>query len=149
MRVNLFQSPQYKTVMQEHIYNILQLLLEETGEFAVACELKYITFDPELPDHISAAFNDTVLFIISNYTLESARLDKKTFRFEAGFGEENFGSIVSMPLLAIKQIFVGDTPLVLNYASPTLPHDTAPKHSMEALLSNPENRKLLKKKKKP
>ena len=146
MKVNLFQTPEYKALMQKHLAAVIAFLFRNDQEFAVACELKHVTFDPPLPEEILGAFNDTVLFIISNYTFETAQLEDDTFSFEAGFGEENFGAVVSMPLLAIKQVFVGETPLVLNYASPALPKKNAPKNSMEALLNNPENQKLLKKK---
>ena len=92
------------------------------------------------------AFNEAVLFILTGYTLESAFRKDDTLVFEAGFGAENFGSVVTVPLLAIKQIFLGETPLLLNHA--TLPMPSSPKatNSMEALLNNPENQKLLKKK---
>ena len=58
-----------------------------------------------------------------------------------------------MPLLAIKQIFVGENPLLINLAHPELEdqkkkeESASKKSSMEALLSNPENKKLLKTKK--
>ena len=145
MKVNLLQHADYKTLMEKHIEEMLTLLFRHDTEFAVACELKYVTFDPELPETIRRHFNENVLFIISNYTFETATAENGTFTFEAGFGEENFGSVVSMPYLAIKQIFVGETPILLNYASPSS-IKTSPTNSMEALLKNPENRKLLKKK---
>ena len=62
------------------------------------------------------------------------------------FGEYNFGSTVRVPLLAIKQLFLEDDPIILNLSNPSdkkKPSAT----SMEALLNNPENKKLLKKKK--
>jgi hypothetical protein len=145
MKVNLFQNNEYKALMEEHIEKMLDFLLRNDTEFAVACELKYVDFNPPLPEHIFEHFNETVLFIITNYTFETAFCKKGRFGFEAGFGEENFGSEVTMPLLAIKQLFVGETPLLLNHASPNTAKQT-PKSSMEALLSNPENQKLLKKK---
>jgi hypothetical protein len=61
--------------------------------------------------------------------------------------------VVSVPLLAIKQIFVGDNPIVINLANPVIEGDkkkegsASKKSSMEALLNNPENKKLLKNKK--
>jgi hypothetical protein len=146
MKVNLLQHADYKTLMEKHIEEMLALLFRHDTEFAVACELKYVTFDPPLPESILKHFNETVLFIISNYTFETATAENGTFTFEAGFGEENFGSVVSMPYLAVKQIFVGETPLLLNYASPIETKKMTPKNSMEALLNNPENQKLLKKK---
>jgi len=147
MTINLFQTPQYRSLMQEHIAKTITYLFEKNQEFAVACEVKFVHFNPELPENIKETFNDTVMFILSGYTFETAKLEDKIFYFEAGFGEGNFGSTVAVPLLAIKQLFVGDNPIVLNLAEP-IPHkETSTKSSMEALLNNPENKKLLKKKK--
>ena len=147
MTINLFQTPQYKSLMQEHIEKTISYLFEKNQEFAVACEVKYVHFNPELPTNIKETFNDTVMFILNGYTFETAKLEDKIFYFEAGFGENNFGSTVEVPLLAIKQLFVGDHPIVLNLAEPIRNKETSTKNSMEALLNNPENKKLLKKRK--
>ncbi len=153
MTINLFQTPEYRTLIQTHIFQTIDYLFQKNQEFALACEIKYITFNPELPSNIKESFDETVLFILSGYTFESAQLEEEHFQFEAGFGSENFGSTVSVPLLAIKQIFVGDTPIVINLANPVIKSEekkeesTSKKSSMEALLNNPENKKLLQKKK--
>ncbi len=147
MTINLFQTPQYRSLMQEHIENTITYLFEKNQEFAIACAIKSVHFDPELPENIKETFNDTVMFILSGYTFETAKLEKEMFYFEAGFGENNFGSTVAVPLLAIKQLFVGDHPIVLNLAEPVIEKVTSSKNSMEALLNNPKNKKLLKKKK--
>lgn len=153
MTINLFQTPEYRTLIQTHIFQTIDYLFQKNQEFALACEIKYITFNPELPPDIKESFEETVLFILSGYTFESAQLEEDHFLFEAGFGSENFGSTVSVPLLAIKQIFVGDNPIVINLAQPVIKREeikeesTSKQSSMEALLNNPENKKLLKKKK--
>jgi len=148
MTLNLFQTAQYQTLMKEHIAKTIIYLFEQNQEFAIACETEYITFEPELPSDIRESFNETVLFVISGYTYESAKVDDDYFVFEAGFGSENFGSTVQVPLLAIKQLFVEEHPIVINLAKPAVLVKQADKtkNSMEALLSNPENKKLLKKK---
>jgi len=149
MTINLFQTPEYKKLMQNHIFQTIEYLFQKNQEFAVACEIKHITFNPELPQSILDTFEETVLFILSGYTFESASIDKDYFSFEAGFGEENFGSTVTVPLLCIKQVFVGEHPIVFNLVKyeGEKKESTSNKSSMEALLNNPENKKLLKKKK--
>jgi hypothetical protein len=153
MTINLLQTPEYRTLIQRHIFETIKYLFNKDQEFALACEVKYITFTPELPANIKDSFDDTVLFILSGFTFESAQLNEEYFSFEAGFGSENFGSTVSLPLLAIKQLFVGDNPIVINLANPVLESEkkneesASKKSSMEALLNNPENKKLLKNKK--
>ena len=154
MTINLFQTPEYRTLIQTHIFQTIDYLFQKNQEFALACEIKHVTFNPELPSSIKESFENTVLFVLSGYTFESAQLEEDHFVFEAGFGSENFGSTVSVPLLAIKQVFVGDNPIVINLAQPVIEREEIKKEaslskqsSMEALLNNPENKKLLKKKK--
>ncbi len=153
MTINLLQTPEYRALIQSHIFETIKYLFDKNQEFALACEVKYISFTPELPTEIKKSFDDTVLFILSGFTFESAQLNEEYFSFEAGFGSDNFGSMVSIPLLAIKQIFVGDNPIVINLSNPAIKSmgkkevSASKKSSMEALLSNPENKKLLKNKK--
>jgi len=149
MTINLFQTPEYKELIQEHIFKTIEYLFQKNKEFAIACEIKHITFSPELPQSILNSFDETVLFVLSGYTFESASIDRDYFSFEAGFGEGNFGSTVTVPLLCIKQVFVGDHPIVFNLVKyeGKEKKSTLNKSSMEALLNNPENKKLLKKKK--
>jgi len=147
MTINLFQTPEYKELMEKHIEKTISYLFNKNQEFALACEIKHVTFTPELPSDIKDKFNETVLFVLSGYTYETAKLEDGYFYFEAGFGSDNFGSTVAVPLLAIKQLFVEDNPIVFNLAEPVIEEDVSKKSSMEALLNNPENKKLLKKKK--
>jgi hypothetical protein len=142
-----FQSDAYRQIQREHLYNTLAFLLEEGVEFAVAAEVEYLDFDPALPEEIAERMAPVSLFVLSNYTFESAGVDGEALSFEAGFGAENFGSRVTVPLLAIKQVIVGEYPIAINIAEPSPLEAPETARSMEALLSNPENRKLLKKKK--
>jgi hypothetical protein len=150
MTINLFQTPEYKALIQSHILQSIEYLFHKNQEFALACEIAHITFSPELPKDILESFDETILFVLSGYTFESASIDKEYFTFEAGFGSDNYGSTVTVPLLSIKQVFVGDHPIVFNLAKYEVKKEkevTSTKSSMEALLNNPENKKLLKKKK--
>jgi len=143
--------------MQNHLFKTIEYLFGKDQEFALACEVKTITFTPELPTEILDSFNEAVLFILSGYTFESAKLEEEHFSFEAGFGPDNFGSLVNIPLLGIQQILIGgDTPIMINHAKPMIEEEKEKESdsqealkssSMEALLKNPENKKLLKGKK--
>lgn len=166
MTINLFQTKEYKALIAEHILKTITYFFEKQQEFSVACEVKHIEFSPELPHDIQENFDEVVLFIVSGYTYESASIDDHYFSFEAGFGSDNFGSTVSIPLLAIKQIFIGENPIVFNLAehndikpssmdtrkssmkdSTEAPMNASMKASMKSLLNNPENKKLLQRKK--
>ena len=149
MPLDLFQTDEYRHLQQEYLYKTIDFLLKNGVEFAVAAQIDAVDFEPPLPEEIRKRLHDVSLFILSGYTYESSFLEKDALRFEAGFGEENYGSWVTIPLLAIKQIYVDEFPIAVNVAE-TAPESPAPdpSRSMEALLKNPENLKLLKKKKK-
>ncbi len=149
MTTNIFQTTQYKQIMQKHIFETIEYLFSQNQEFAIACEVKHLNFNPQLPLDILDNFNETVLFVLAGYTFESASIDSDYFSFEAGFGENNFGSTVTLPLLSIKQLFVGDNPLLFNLATyeKKIEKESSTNLSMEALLNNPENKKLLKNRK--
>jgi len=144
--LELFHTDAYRSLMRDHLYNTLAFLLDENQEFAVAAEVEYMTFEPDLPRSITRQFGEVALFVLAGFTFESAWMDEEALYFEAGFGEENIGARVVLPLLAIRQIFVGEYPITINITSPAPAYtDTNPdaEHSMEALLNNPENQKLL------
>lgn len=91
------------------------------------------------------------LFVLSGYTFESIEVGEEFLQFEAGFGENNDGSFVSVPFGAIIRIALySDTNLQENVLFMNLfasLDDTAPSkgmaNSMRALLQNPENQHLL------
>ena len=46
MTINLFQTPQYRSLMQDHILKRrFTYLFEKNQEFAIACEIKYVHFE--------------------------------------------------------------------------------------------------------
>jgi hypothetical protein len=138
------QKPQFQNIMQEHIFNTIQFLFDSEQEFSVACEIDFVRFKPALPKDIWSKLPPMTLFILANYSFESASLNDDYLQFEAGFGADNIGAIVKIPLLAIKQIIVNEYPILINIASTQEEKEEV--DSMSALLNNPENAKLLKKK---
>ena len=44
MTINIFQTPEYRTLIQTHISETIQYLFGKNQEFALACEVKHITF---------------------------------------------------------------------------------------------------------
>jgi hypothetical protein len=147
----IIKDVNFRKMLESHCRETLGYLLEKEQQCSVLCYIKYVKFDPELPSHILEGFNDITLFVLSNYTLQSAKIDGDYVTFEAGFGPENVGSVVSLPLFAIIQIIVSDNVLFLNPAANTpivkkanVDKD-AERNSIEAILSNPKNSNLLKK----
>jgi len=138
-------------MMEEHIEDILGYLFEENINFSILTNVADIDFEPPLPSHITETFKPITMFVLAGYTFESSLIEDGVLSFEAGFGSENIGSLVSIPLLAILQIIVEETPIFINLSITESLRDRRKevdkgvKKSMEALLSNPENKKLLKK----
>jgi len=145
MSLKNLQKPQFREIMQEHIFNSIEFLFDTNQEFGVACEIEFVQFDPPLPKDIESTLPTVTLFMLANYSFESASLNEDFLQFEAGFGTDNFGSFVQIPLLAIKQMFVGEYPVLINITSPQEEKEEV--DSMSALLNNPENAKLLRKNK--
>ena len=116
-------------------------------------DTKNVKFNPPLPKHITDTFQQVILFTLVGYTYESAKIDEKNLYFEAGFGEENIGSVVTIPIQSILQILVEENPIFVNLSYITEDEeeeeeDKGVEKSMQIFTSNPENQKLLKKRKK-
>lgn len=111
MRKILFQ-PQFKSVMNAHTRDILQFLIQNSVNFNILCDMKRASFSPQLPEHITSTFNEITLFVLAGYTFESIELHESCMSFEAGFGNENIGSIVSVEYEGIVQILLHDNDLL-------------------------------------
>ncbi len=150
MSMKKLESSAYQELMKEHIYATIEYMFDKDQEFGVACETINVSFDPDLPTELRASLPEVTLFMLANYSFETASIDTDYISFEAGFGANNFGSLVHIPLLAVKQIFVDEYPILINVAAinevVVEEEEKAPIDSMAALLNNPENAKLLKKK---
>jgi len=154
MLYDVLKDRNYANLMQKHILEILTFLFETEQNFGILCKIETLTFDPELPADITTEFRPMTLFFLAGYTFESARMENDSLIFEAGFGPDNLGSIVTVPLLGIMQVIIDETPIFVNLASPLETNNTKAqnneseksgvKSSMEALLANPENKKFLK-----
>ena len=151
MLIDMIKHAEFQEMMEAHIKDMLAYFLENDQPFGLLCNLEYVTFDPPLPDEIAKNLSEVTLFMIAGYTFESFEFDEHTLFFEAGFGPQNFGSVVSMPLLAVLQLLVEETPIFINMARPMADYKekrekSGIQSSMETFLSNPENKKFLKKK---
>lgn len=152
MSLENLETQTFKELMQSHILETIEYMFNSNQEFGIACEISDVRFTPELPSKLQESLPDVTLFMLANYSFESATVDIHQLTFEAGFGADNIGALVQIPLLAIKQIFVDEYPILINIASVSPieePKEAEPEiNSMSALLNNPENAKLLRKNKK-
>ena len=150
MTTEVFNTQEYKEVVNRYLMDTISIFFDKNEEFSIVCDVSYLEFNPPLPQDIFNQFGTHVLFNIAGYSFESAKVEDNYFIFEAGFGSQNFGSVVSMPVLAIKQLVVDDIPLITNIATPTKIETKEEKvgNSMNIFLNNPENQKILKNRKK-
>ena len=101
-------------LMKNHAKECLEYLLEKNRGFNIVVNLKNVKFNPELPKEISDNFSNLIMFELGNYTLESAFLEDDFLIFEAGFGNENFASTLSVPFNDIIQINLKNQPIFIN-----------------------------------
>jgi hypothetical protein len=148
MLQDLLSDVEFSSMMRSHVKEVISILLKKGINFSILTNVNEISFEPELPSEISSSFKPITMFVLAGYTFESCAIDEDELSFEAGFGVNNFASLVQIPILSILQIIVEETPIFINLSIDTQrkekKQENGVKKSMEALLSNPENEKLLK-----
>ena len=147
---NLITDQNLAQLLDAHCEELLRQLLNTSIEFGIVCDTSDIKFDPMLPKEIAKTIKSVALFMVAGYSFESASLGDGTIVFEAGFGSENFGSLVEVKIEQIIQIVIEDTPVFINITAGqknrTRTKSTSPstvERSMESLLSKPENQRFI------
>lgn len=152
MLENIIEDKEFALLMQKNIQELIIYFFEKEQNFGILCKIDEASFEPSLPESINSEFRPLTLFFLAGYTFETARIEEGMLVFEAGFGSENFGSIVTVPLLSIMQIIIDETPVFINIS--TYREEVTAKrkvdeggveNSMASFLSNPENSKFIKK----
>jgi hypothetical protein len=150
---NVIENRNFADLMQKSIENLIIHFFQEGQNFGILCKIEELSFNPPLPESINSEFRPLTLFFLAGYTFETARIEEDILVFEAGFGSENFGSVVSVPLLSIMQIIIDETPVLINLAVGKKEQIEEKKeevdsqgveNSMASFLNNPENSKFLK-----
>jgi len=157
MLTELNNDKKFSKLISRHIVSIITHLFENNYHFGVLCRIDNVSFTPDLSEEIKADFRPLTLFFLAGYTFESAKIDNDHLYFEAGFGPDNLGAQVSVPLQDIIQIIIDETPIFVNSTTKfttkaseedmTQEESGARENSFAALMSNPDNQKLMKKKK--
>jgi len=142
----------FQDLMRGHIYDTIELIYKKEHYFGITCQIEHVSFEPPLPKELLLTFPEITLFMLAEYSYESSKLGEYELTFEAGFGEQNVGAIVTVPLLAIKQVFLEEYLVALNVAEYEALKEQENKEeeidSMAMLLKNPHNAKLLKNRRK-
>ncbi len=140
---NIIENEEYKNLVEKQIKENVHFLLDKNQEFSITANIEPITFTPELPSVIKNQMHKFSLFTLSNYTYTTIQIDNEYISFEAGFGNENFGSVVKIPLHAIFQIIVDESILYLNsVATVEKFNKDLRKNSMNIFKNNPNNKKF-------
>jgi len=150
---DLIEDEGFAKVMKNNIAQLIIYLFEKDKNFGILCNISDVDFSPELPEDILSQFHSMTLFFLAGYTFETARIEDENLVFEAGFGTDNFGSVVNVPLLSIVQIIIDEQPIFINLSkykkkeqanNSEKVDEEGVENSMNMFLSNPENSKFLK-----
>ncbi|MDN5099675.1 hypothetical protein O8C83_02460 [Aliarcobacter butzleri] len=143
MLKDIIENPNYKELIEKQIHDIIVFLLDNNQEFSITANITPISFNPALPEEIKSQLHKFSLFVLSNYTYTTIEINEEFLTFEAGFGNENFGSIVKIPLHAIFQIIVEDSILYLNsIATVEKFNRNLEKNSFNIFKNNPNNKRF-------
>ena len=149
---SIISNNDFADLMQRNIQDLVIHFFNQEQNFGILCKIEDVVFEPTLPDEIAKEFSPLTLFFLAGYTFESAQIQGESLVFEAGFGADNFGSVVTVPLISIMQIIVEETPILINLALPRselkpkeMTNQKGVENSMASFLSNPENSKFVKK----
>jgi len=149
---NVIDEKGFAQIMKKSIEDVIIHFFEREQNFGILCKIEEVDFNPTLPESINSEFRPLTLFFLAGYTFETARIEDDFLIFEAGFGSDNFGSVVTVPLLSIMQIIIDETPIFINLSvykesvkvGKKEEDDKGVKNSMASFLNNPENSKFLK-----
>ncbi len=111
---NIIDNLEYKELMEAQVFDIIEFLLNHEEEFSLTANINGVEFNPQIPKTIADNFPHFTLFTLANYTYTTIELSEGYISFETGFGAENFGSVVTIPLHAVFQVIVDESILFLN-----------------------------------
>jgi len=148
---SVIEDEGFALLMQNNIQELIIHFFQKEQNFGILCKIEDASFEPALPENINSEFRALTLFFLAGYTFETAKIEENDLVFEAGFGADNFGSVVTVPLLSIMQMIVDETPVLINLAvykkERSLQRNddkSGVENSMASFLSNPENAKFKK-----
>ena len=140
---DIIENNEYKSLVEKQIKENVLFLLEKKEEFSITANILPISFTPELPKVIKDQMHKFSLFTLSNYTYSTVQIDDNYISFEAGFGNENFGSVVKIPLYAIFQIIIDESILYINSVATVEKFNSdLKKNSFNIFKNNPNNKKF-------
>lgn len=140
---DIIEDIEYKKLVELQVKENIIFLLNKNQEFSITANIESAVFTPELPKVIKDQMHKFSLFILSNYTYTTVQINDMHLSFEAGFGSENFGSVVKIPLHSVFQIIVDESILYINsVATVEKFNKDLQKNSFDVFKNNPNNKKF-------
>lgn len=142
----LLSNDKFATLMKMHVYECIDFLLQNGINFGIVANLSLTEFNPPLPEDIAKNFTQpAIVFMLAGYTFDSAKLTQNKLIFEAGFGTQDYASVVSVELNGIVQVMVENSAILVNFSIPKQ-RSNDEKKSMSIFKSNPKNADIFNKK---
>ncbi|KAA6227023.1 hypothetical protein FMM56_07890 [Campylobacter sp. LR264d] len=136
----------FVALMTSHCYDVIKMLTNGGIEFNIVVHTKFVNFNPPLPEEFGIQNHALSVFALAGYTFESISLEKDKLFFEAGFGPDDYETLVSLNLAAINQIQVENSVIFVNFS--LYKGECDKKHltqnSKKLFLNNPNNKNLKK-----
>lgn len=143
MTKNIIEDEEFKDIQKKHIQETLSYLINKDLEFDIVVNIQALSFTPELPKELKDSLNKFSLFSLAGYTYSTIELDLDSLSFEAGFGKENFGSLVKVPLHSIFQVIFKENTLAINLSATVDKFNKDQKtNSLNIFKNNPKNKKF-------
>ncbi|RBQ27371.1 MULTISPECIES: hypothetical protein [Arcobacteraceae] len=144
MLKTIIEDYNFKELSQNHIKDIIQHIVSKNIEFGLVINIESVIFEPDLPKGIKKKLNKFSLFTLAGYTFTTVRIDGDFLFFEAGFGEENFGSVLKIPLFSILQIIINDNIIYINLTATVekFNQKDLKDNSFNVFKNNPNNKKF-------
>ena len=140
MTQNITENVEFQELIQNHCKEQINFFISKGIDFSVVANISNITFNPELPNSLKDNLSKFSLFTLAGYTFQSAYIKEESLFFEAGFGKDNFGSLVQIPFSSIFQIIKNDNIVFINISATLENIDKNPKNkSMNVFKKNPNN----------
>lgn len=143
---NIIEDSQFQELFKKQCKELIEFIVSKDIEFDIVVNIKDISFQPDLPSSIKDRLNKFSLFSLAGYTFKTLHIKENNLYFEAGFGKDNFGSLVEIPFGSIFQIVKDDNIIYLNLSA-TLdnknPKENSSKDkSMNIFKNNPNNKRF-------
>ena len=140
MPQNITENLEFQELIQNHCKEQINFFISKGIDFSVVANISNITFEPDLPNDLKDNLSKFSLFTLAGYTFQSAYIKEESLFFEAGFGKDNFGSLIQIPFSSIFQIIKNDNIVFINISATLENIDKNPKNkSMNVFKKNPNN----------